>query len=750
MKPIVVPGILITLAATAPAFGQESSQPPYRVTHPAQRVTCFNPGLAASPITSCVVETDAGLVVIDTGLSPSMAKRTRARIVSELGRDDIRWVINTHSHFDHSGGNQVFADAIIIGHENTPAAMRAFSEGREGWIERRYRWLARQEAEAADAPAGSQQALALEERLRFNHEMIEDLRNGYRSTPPTITFSDRLSLQAGDLELRLIYFGRAHTDSDILIHIPDLAVFFTGDLFHDEVLGTASSAQPFDVDHWFAVLDAVLSDEAGIDTVIGGHGLLFTPQWIAAQRRYLGEVWRAVGDAKAAGTSLAELTDELPFDTRFSFIAEQLELEPEELARQHREVLQKLWRVGQLSAADEIGRVVRESGTDAATARWAEIRNDTAFLVDERELNSLGYQLLQRENKVAEALAVFGINTQAFPDSWNVWDSFAEAHWWINDQEGVERNYRKALALNPEAESARRGISQIEGYRLDRAGETKIATAFAPGAPTGLDGPYLGQVPPGTEPEVFAPGIVSTAEGFEFSIAFTPDGREIYFARRIEPDGGTILMVARHDDEDWIAPEPAAFAAGLGAHEPHVTPDGARIFFNGPPAEGDGPGIWVADRQGEGWSSPTFHGVGMFTSSTHNGDLFMASFGSNGPIGIVRYPKDDDGWGEPERLGGGVNEPRLGVHGWVAPDGSFIVFDSYQRPGAQGGEGDLFVAFRTADGGWGEAHNLGDDINTPGTNFCPSLSPDGKFLFFATNRDIYWVSSEVIHRAQPD
>ena len=61
----------------------------------------------------------------------------------------------------------------------------------------------------------------------------------------------------------------------------------------------------------------------------------------------------------------------------------------------------------------------------------------------------------------------------------------------------------------------------------------------------------------------------------------------------------------------------------------------------------------------------------------------------------------------------------------ISPDGSAIVFDSYQRPGAQGGEGDLFVAFRNGDGSWGEAHNLGDGVNHAGTNFCPSISPDG-------------------------
>jgi hypothetical protein len=374
------------------------------------------------------------------------------------------------------------------------------------------------------------------------------------------------------------------------------------------------------------------------------------------------------------------------------------------------------------------------------------MRRDSGYYLDERELNALGYRLLQQEQKVPEALAVFEINTEAFPDSWNVWDSYAEAHWWIDDQDGVERYYRKALELNPEAESARRGISQIEGYRLDRAGETDVASAFEPGAPTGLDGLYFGQDPPGTAPELFAPGIVSTAGGFEYSIAFSPDGGEVFFTRRIEPDGYNTIWVARLGGDGWAAPKPVY----IGANEPHVSPGGRNLFFGRQPPEGSGPGIWVCEQRGDGWTEPEFWGRGMFATATSDGDLFMWDPDAGRGGGIVHYPKTDDGWGSAERLGGGVNVPLPGVHGWVSPDGSFIVFDSYQRPGAQGGEGDLFISFRKQDGTWGEAHNLGDDINSPGTNFCPALSPDGKYLFFAANRDIYWVSTEVIHRLRSE
>jgi hypothetical protein len=117
--------------------------------------------------------------------------------------------------------------------------------------------------------------------------------------------------------------------------------------------------------------------------------------------------------------------------------------------------------------------------------------------------------------------------------------------------------------------------------------------------------------------------------------------------------------------------------------------------------------------------------------------------------GVIRCPFVNGKYGALQVLTGGVNAPTQAAHACIAPDESYIIFDSYHRPGGQGGEGDLWVCFRKTDGSWSEGFNLGDKINTPATNFCPALSPDGRFLFFSTCRDIYWVSTEVIHRLRP-
>ncbi len=86
---------------------------------------------------------------------------------------------------------------------------------------------------------------------------------------------------------------------------------------------------------------------------------------------------------------------------------------------------------------------------------------------------------------------------------------------------------------------------------------------------------------------------------------------------------------------------------------------------------------------------------------------------------------------------------------YVAPDESYLVIYS-TLPGNLG-QGDLYVSFRRPDGAWTDLRNLGPAVNTPGYDFAPSLSPDGRFLFFTRDRgdsqgDVYWIPASVIQK----
>ena len=743
---------LSALFGTA-AVGQEEF--PFRVNRVSERVTVFQAWNHMEDACVTVITTKKGLIIVDTGGYPTLAERYKRKIKDVLGRDDFLYVINTHDHIDHTGGNQAFAGAVIVGQENAVPAIKRMTADKDQLYAPWRNAIYRGEMELKVMDPKSKEALSQAELVRWFQELVGD-QGRFIPTPPAKTFSNRLTLQVDDLNLKLYYFGRAHSDNDILIHIPELGVLFVGDLFQSTRLSALSSPELSpDVPRGLKVLGEVLKNKGDIQAVIGGHARIFSFEWMTVQYHYMRDLWEAVKSAKKDGMNLQAFQEQDALDKKFAYVQKYFDLNSREVRDGHQSNVQKFWRAGQKSVAKDIEQALDRSGIEAASKRFEKLRGKDAvsFYLDEREMNALGYRLMQ-SGKMPEAKAVFEMNTVAFPQSWNVWDSFAEACLNSGDNERAETYYEKSIGLNPDNVSGKNNLSGLRGHRLDAQGETKEAAGFKPGDKTGLQGPYLGQTPPGLEPKVFAPGIVSTAGNLEFAITFSPDGKEAYFTRRRNGGGQNTIMVTRWEKDGWSAPEEAAFCKGFPTNEPHVTPDGNKLYFGcqrqRPGADRADYGIWVTERTaGGGWGEPRYHGPGMYVSASRTGDLYMTDISNSAGEGIVRYPFVGGMFGQPEKLGGGVNAPRNGDHAFIAPDENLIVFDSYFRPGGQGGEGDLWVCFKKPDGIWTDALNLGDKINTPATNFCPSLSPDGKFLFFSTCRDIAWVSAEVVERLRP-
>jgi glyoxylase-like metal-dependent hydrolase (beta-lactamase superfamily II) len=722
----------------------------FRVTRLGEKAALFQIG-RESTINVIVLASRRGLVVIDTGILPSRGAALRSAIEREFGRSDFAYIINTHSHFDHTDGNQAFADVPIVGHQNavremnrslgSPAAVEAFLRSRAGY-------QSALENELKTATVASRDETRIREQLARNGALIDDFRQGrFILTRPTVLFSDRLTLDLGDLTLNLIYFGRAHTESDILIHVPELRLLVVGDLFQKDWLPTFSNPRA-DVPRWFEVLYGLPAGLQAVERAVGGHSEPMSGDDLRAKVVYLRDVWEGVAAARRDGLTLAVAKERLPFDNKNPALAGLIRTwQGQDF---HLANIEAAWRMQSESTAQALESLIASRGLEAGVAEYRKtIVGDERYSVAEDELNALGYRYLQN-GRTAEAIAVFEINAEAFPRSWNVWDSLAEAHLSRDDQDKAEEFYRKSIALNPDNQNGRNQLSIIRGNRLDLAGETKETLRFDAGARTGLQGPYLGQKPPGSRPEIFAPGIVSSAKAVEFGVTFTPDGREMYFTKR--KDGGrNTIMVSRWEKDGWTAPQEAAFAKGFPSNEPYITPDGRKLYYGCnrtmPGTDRAEYAIWVVERTAEGaWGAPRYHGPGMFVSAARNGNLYMTDVtrlvSPDRPV--VVYPWTGDRYGAPQRLGGGVNSPVVADHAFVAPDESYIIFDSPVRPGGQGGYGDLYVCFKKPDGAWGEALNLGDAVNTPATNFGPTVTPDGKYIFYCTRRDIYWVSARII------
>ena len=315
--------------------------------------------------------------------------------------------------------------------------------------------------------------------------------------------------------------------------------------------------------------------------------------------------------------------------------------------------------------------------------------------------------------------------------------------------------------------------------------ETKAVTTFPE-----LSGPYLGQMPPGLEPEIFAPGIISTGLATR-DVAMTPDGNELYFA--VTLGGRTMIMETRQQDGVWTEPAVAPFSGRYLDVEPAISPDGQRFFFlSTRPQAGqeEKPGwvyqdIWVMDREGDAWSEPYNLGPPVnsdapefFPSVTTDGTIYFTREGE-GRLSVTMRSRLVDGvYTEPEDLGPEVNCGSNRFNVFVAPDESFAIVPAVGREDSLGGA-DYYVVFRSVDDTWSEPINMGPAINQPqGAEWSASLSPDGKYLFFMSSRaygetdipltsksitdllglsthrsgsypQIWWVSAEIIESLRP-
>jgi len=271
---------------------------------------------------------------------------------------------------------------------------------------------------------------------------------------------------------------------------------------------------------------------------------------------------------------------------------------------------------------------------------------------------------------------------------------------------------------------------------------------------------YLGQTPPGSVPQVFAPGIVST-DAHEFAGSFTPDGMEFYFTRRESQQSPTLIMVTKCVDGVWTEPEPAPFndASGAGpggmSFEPMVTPDGRRLYFSSdrPPPGQAGPGgvpmlnIWYVEREGDRWSAPKDPGPpfnpmkSMYVSMTNAGTIYTTGLADGmGREHLSVAVPSSGGYERLEKLGAPINTETGNLYPYVAPDESYLIFA--RRAASPGAGTRLFISSRNSDSSWGEPRGIDLGLPSAGT---PFISPDGEYLFFSAGErgrsDIYWVDA---------
>jgi tetratricopeptide (TPR) repeat protein/Tol biopolymer transport system component len=260
---------------------------------------------------------------------------------------------------------------------------------------------------------------------------------------------------------------------------------------------------------------------------------------------------------------------------------------------------------------------------------------------------------------------------------------------------------------------------------------------------TRLQGPYLGQTPPGTEPEIFAPGLITTHYSQSY-IAFLNAARVCVYSASTEKGHETFYTYEKNGR--WTTPQRAPFEE-LQGHPNYTTgPLGRRVYFHsGRPTHPDDTreddNIWTIEWTGSGWAGPqalpapanSDYGE-AYPSATADGTVYFFTWRREGCRGDdIWVSRCIDGqYQEAERLPWPINTDFIEYDPYVAPDESFLIFGS-DRPGGFG-KSDNYICFQKEDGSWTHPINLGLPLNSSSYDLCANGTPDGKYFFFKSGR----------------
>jgi hypothetical protein len=255
--------------------------------------------------------------------------------------------------------------------------------------------------------------------------------------------------------------------------------------------------------------------------------------------------------------------------------------------------------------------------------------------------------------------------------------------------------------------------------------------------------PYASPTPQ-PKPELFGAGIFSTAHD-DAHPTFTLDGKTAYFLRNSPDFRHWTMLSTTFRDGRWDKPEVVPFGGQYNDADVFFTRDDKAMYIiSNRPVNGrahSDTDIWVRRRDGANWGEFSHvdalasDGDEYFPTLTDRGTIYFGSErpGGKGKCDLWRAQPKGDTFGAPENLAA-LNTAGDDIEAYVAPDESYLIFSSNGRPDTRGAY-DLYVTWQ-CNGAWSEPRNL-DMLNTAGWEFGARVAPDGRTLFFTSNRSTF-------------
>lgn len=269
---------------------------------------------------------------------------------------------------------------------------------------------------------------------------------------------------------------------------------------------------------------------------------------------------------------------------------------------------------------------------------------------------------------------------------------------------------------------------------------------------------YLAQEKPQSTPQIFAKDIISKPNQYEYGSVFSKDGTELYFG--VALDGRAEIRYVQFKKGNWTEPVIVLSHEKYSYNDPFLSPDGQELYYiSDQPMNGEGESkdidIWYSKRTKKGWSEPINAGPNInsakneyYISFTNEGKMYFASNDgtkedNEHDFDIYTSERINRKYRPKQKLGTAINSNAYEADVFIAPDESYIIFCANRRDVGLG-RGDLYISFKDDNGNWTPSKNMGAPINSDKHELCPFVTADGKYLFYTSNKDIYWVSTKIL------
>lgn len=262
-----------------------------------------------------IIVGESDVILVDDGTTPAAA-RWLLEDLKKITDKPVRWVINTHFHYDHTDGNSVFGPEVqIIGHEYVRHAIADLDVVHREPLKTSMENMAHQIETLKQqivAERIMERRAALLKQISAAQADLKQLR-ALKPTPPNMTYTSQMTLHQGAREVRLLFLGRGHTQGDTVVFLPNERIVCTGDLMESRLAYMGDAV----FDEWITTLDAL--KKLDFDTVLPGHGAPFHEKsLITAFQSYLSDFTTKVAALRKQGLTAEEAAQKVDLTTHKS------------------------------------------------------------------------------------------------------------------------------------------------------------------------------------------------------------------------------------------------------------------------------------------------------------------------------------------------------------------------------------------------------------------------------------------------